>query len=294
MRAILKNARALSRRTRRRRRRRARRRRPRLRATRRPSPRSVSGQARLRCASSAYRQATYNRYARATRAGTKLEQLLAPTTPDDPHGLQRALLASFDVDIDWLESLFPPSVPVTYIGHSPPGDAAPPGFYASDRMAHWEMCIPRKPHARALQHIKLIILFYATHARVVVSSGNLTPLDWSRYENVRGAHSRSSCISRTCLPRGTHSPCHHPTPVPVGVRSAHSSSACCPPSVYRRRIRPCALSPRTAIRTRPPTSSQAGPSRPSRAAGQRSSRWAGAPRASRARVASHSRSHHAP
>ncbi|WFD25975.1 hypothetical protein MNAN1_000948 [Malassezia nana] len=130
-------------------------------------------------------KATYNRYARAARAGTKLEQLLAPTTRHDPHGLQRVFLASYDVDIDWLESLFPSPVPVTYVGHSPPGDGAPtPGFYASDTLPHWEMGVPRKPHARALQHVKLVLLFYPTHLRVLISSGNLTPLDWSRYENL--------------------------------------------------------------------------------------------------------------
>lgn len=98
------------------------------------------------------------------------------------------MLASFDVEIDWLESLFP-DVPVTYLGNPPPGDSRtdprvpPPGFYASSARHNWEMGIPRKPHGRALQHIKLILLFFRTHLRVAVSTGNLSRVDWSRYEN---------------------------------------------------------------------------------------------------------------
>lgn len=137
------------------------------------------------------------------------------------------LLTSYDVDIDWIESLFPTSVPVTYIGHSPPDDGAPPpGFYASDTMPHWEMGVPRKPHARALQHIKLILLFYKTHARIIISSGNLTPLDWSRYENVRHCYLRSLYISRMYPPLTASCPCLRRIHEPVGVRFARSSSLC--------------------------------------------------------------------
>lgn len=132
-------------------------------------------------------QATHNRYSRAARAGTRLEQVLLPATSTDACGLQRVMMASYDVDIEWLESIFPPDIPITYIGNPPPAyhGGVPAGLYRSDLHANWEMAVPYKPHARALQHMKFLLLFFDTHVRVVISTGNLTPLDWSRYENVR-------------------------------------------------------------------------------------------------------------
>ena len=132
-------------------------------------------------------QATYNRYARASRSGTRLDQVLLPAAPKNPHGLQRVVMASYDVEIEWLESLVPESVPVTYIGNPPRGTSTAtvlPGLYTNDANMNWEMCVPHKPHGRALQHMKFLLLFFNTHLRVVVSTGNLTRLDWSRYENV--------------------------------------------------------------------------------------------------------------
>ena len=132
-------------------------------------------------------QATYNRYARASRSGTRLDQVLLPAAPKNPHGLQRVVMASYDVEIEWLESLVPDSVPVTDIGNPPRDTSAAtvrPGLYTSDANINWEMCVPHKPHGRALQHMKFLLLIFNTHLRVVVSTGNLTRLDWSRYENV--------------------------------------------------------------------------------------------------------------
>ncbi|WFD30932.1 hypothetical protein MSPP1_001958 [Malassezia sp. CBS 17886] len=116
-------------------------------------------------------------------------KVLLPSRPSEKAGLERVLLASYDVEIDWLETLFP-DVPVTYIGNPPPGDFSrdpripKPGLYRSDTCPNWEMGVPRKPHPRALQHVKLLLLFHATFVRVVISTGNLTQTDWSRYENM--------------------------------------------------------------------------------------------------------------
>ena len=135
-------------------------------------------------------QATYNRYARPTSVGTRLDQILLPATHANANGLQRVLLTSYDVDIDWLLTIFP-RVPVTYIGNPPKGDPRQdptipkPGFYACNGASNWEMGIPVKPHPGSLQHSKLMLLFFETHLRVVISTGNLSQVDWSRYENVR-------------------------------------------------------------------------------------------------------------
>lgn len=124
-------------------------------------------------------KATYNMHTPA-QPGTQLAEAILPTTRRDPAGVQRVVLASFDVDIDWLESLFP-DVPITYVGNPAHGPGAPAsGLYPR---GFWEMCVPPSVHPRALQHIKLVVLYYHDRLRVVVSSGNLTPLDWMRYDN---------------------------------------------------------------------------------------------------------------
>ena len=83
-----------------------------------------------------------------------------PATATDAAGLVRVLLASYDVDIDWLEHIIPPDVPVSYVGNPPPGDqrgpsGLPPGFYPSSTKKHWEMGVPRKPHPRAVSYTHL-------------------------------------------------------------------------------------------------------------------------------------------
>lgn len=153
-----------------------------------------------------FTQATYNRYARSTKSGTRFEQAILPCTSLNQNGLQRVLLTSYDVDINWLVPFFPRGVPVTFIGNPPRGDPAldpsipSPGLYPGDDLPDWEMGIPRKPHPRALQHIKLLMLFYDTHLRVIVSTGNLTFLDWSRNENVSCTTHRRCCMYKISPP----------------------------------------------------------------------------------------------
>lgn len=107
-------------------------------------------------------------------------QAILPTSRTDPAGVCRILLTSFDVEIDWLESLFP-DVPITYVGNPGRGPDAPrAGLY---QRGYWEMCVPPSPNPRALQHAKLVVLFYQERVRVIVSSANFTQLDWTRYDN---------------------------------------------------------------------------------------------------------------
>ena len=182
-------------------------------------------------------QATYNRYARVSKAGSTLAQAIAPASSTERCGLERVLLTSYDVEIDWIESLFPANVPVTYIGNPPRGDSRTdpsvpsPGFYASDTMPNWEMCIPKKPHPRALQHMKLLLLYYSTHLRVIVSTANLTQLDWSRYENVRTLETHTRCCMfkiflqiRTHLLKSKHLILHAAVLIFL-----YSYSVCCTP-----------------------------------------------------------------
>ena len=54
------------------------------------------------------------------------------------------MMASYDVDIEWLESIFPPDIPITYIGNPPPAHhgGVPAGLYRSDLHGNWEMAVP--------------------------------------------------------------------------------------------------------------------------------------------------------
>ncbi|WFC99177.1 hypothetical protein MYAM1_001921 [Malassezia yamatoensis] len=134
-------------------------------------------------------KASFNRYASTQNPGTKFEEIFLPATRAQPNGLQRVLLTSYDVEIEWLLALIP-RIPVTYIGNPPKGDyrrdrsIPKPGFYPCTGASNWEMGVPNKPHPGALQHSKLALLYYTTHLRVIISTGNLSRVDWSRYENL--------------------------------------------------------------------------------------------------------------
>ncbi|WFD43266.1 hypothetical protein MPSI1_001927 [Malassezia psittaci] len=143
----------------------------------------------IKVGSSSLTKASFNRYASTYNSGTKLEEIFLPATRTQPNGLQRVLLTSYDVEIEWLLALIP-RIPVTYIGNPPKGDyrrdrtIPKPGFYPCTGASHWEMGVPNKAHPGALQHSKLALLYYTTHLRVIISTGNLSRVDWSRYENL--------------------------------------------------------------------------------------------------------------
>ncbi len=122
--------------------------------------------------------------------------MLLPATASSRHGLQLAVLATYDLRMDWLYSLFPKGLPVTLILPPPKEDyrtdpsVARPGLHRSEifgdfaRCPGWQICVPSKPKGGWLtQHMKFLILVHPDFLRVAILSGNLNGIDWERIEN---------------------------------------------------------------------------------------------------------------
>lgn len=139
----------------------------------------------------------YNRYAAPSVSGVSISQMLLPATPSSRSSLELAVLATYDLRIDWLYSLFPRQLPVTLVLPPPKEDyrvnehVARPGLHPSHifggdftRCPGWQICVPNKPKGGWLtQHIKFLILVHQRFLRVAILSGNLNAIDWDRIEN---------------------------------------------------------------------------------------------------------------
>lgn len=138
----------------------------------------------------------YNQYADSRVCGVSLSQMLLPATASSRNGLQLAVLATYDLRMDWLYSLFPRGLPVTLVLPPPKDDyrsdptVARPGLHPSEifgdfsRSPGWHICVPAKPKGGWLtQHMKFLILVHQDFLRVAILSGNLNAIDWERIEN---------------------------------------------------------------------------------------------------------------
>lgn len=140
---------------------------------------------------------SYNQYASSGLSGVSISQMLLPATPSNAKSLQLAVLATYDLRIDWLYSLFPRGLPVTLVLPPPKEDyrfdkdVARPGLHPSHifggnfaRCPGWQVCVPSKPKGGWLtQHMKFLVLVHETFLRVAILSGNLNGIDWERIEN---------------------------------------------------------------------------------------------------------------
>lgn len=136
----------------------------------------------------------YNRY---SSSGVSIPQMLLPATASSRNGLQLAVLATYDLRLDWLYSLFPRGLPVTLVLPPPKEDyrtdpaIARPGLHRSEifggdfaRCPGWQICVPHKPKGGWLtQHMKFLLLVHEGWMRVAILSGNLNEIDWERIEN---------------------------------------------------------------------------------------------------------------
>lgn len=138
----------------------------------------------------------YNKYADRSLAGVSTSQMLLPATASSRNGLQLAVLATYDLRIDWLYSLFPRGLPVTLVVPPPKEDyrtdsaVARPGLHPSEifdgfsRCPGWQICVPNKPKGGWLtQHMKFLFLVHQDFLRIAILSGNLNEIDWERIEN---------------------------------------------------------------------------------------------------------------
>lgn len=139
----------------------------------------------------------FNRYADKSSAGVTIPQMLLPATTSTRNGLQLAVLATYDLRMDWLYSQFPRGLPVTLVLPPPKEDyrtdpaVARPGLHPSEifggefsRCPGWQICVPNKPKGGWLtQHMKFFILVHQDFLRVAILSGNLNGIDWESIEN---------------------------------------------------------------------------------------------------------------
>lgn len=139
----------------------------------------------------------FNQYAAKSSAGVTVPQMLLPATASSRNGLQLAVLATYDLRMDWLYSQFPRGLPVTLVLPPPKEDyrtdpsVARPGLHPSEifggefaRCPGWQICVPHKPKGGWLtQHMKFFILAHNDFLRVAILSGNLNGIDWERIEN---------------------------------------------------------------------------------------------------------------
>lgn len=144
----------------------------------------------------------YNAYASPSLSGVTISQLLLPATASSRNTLQFAVLATYDLRMDWLYSLFPRNLPVTLILPPPKEDyrsgdpsIARPGLHPSEifggfeRFPGWKICVPNKPKGGWLtQHMKFLVLVHEEFCRVAILTGNLNEIDWERIENAAYIH----------------------------------------------------------------------------------------------------------
>ncbi|KAN0061581.1 hypothetical protein ACQY0O_006428 [Thecaphora frezii] len=139
---------------------------------------------------------SYNRYAASHRQGATVASMLLPATPSASRGLREAVLATYDLNMEWLYPLFPRDVNVTLILNPDKGDhrtdpsITGPGLYSTSafpafvRYPGWKICVPNKPKQGWLtQHMKFLFLVHDDFFRVAILSGNLNGFDWDRIEN---------------------------------------------------------------------------------------------------------------
>ncbi|GAC97295.1 tyrosyl-DNA phosphodiesterase [Pseudozyma hubeiensis SY62] len=142
---------------------------------------------------------SFNRYAAHNVSGVTISQMLLPATASSRNSLQLAVLATYDLRMDWLYSHFPRGLPggVTLVLPPPKEDyrydrdVARPGLHKSEifggefaRCPGWQICVPNKPKGGWLtQHMKFLVLVHDTFCRVAILSGNLNGIDWERIEN---------------------------------------------------------------------------------------------------------------
>ncbi|KAJ1942380.1 hypothetical protein FBU59_003215 [Linderina macrospora] len=101
-----------------------------------------------------------------------------------PKKLRKAILSAFLVDMDWLKSEIQGHTKIVLVENYNP-KAQPRGIMQYDQ-GMWTIVHPEfhPRQAYPVMHSKLMLLFYDEHVRLVISSANLIPVDWSMIQNI--------------------------------------------------------------------------------------------------------------
>ncbi|KIY69520.1 phospholipase D/nuclease [Cylindrobasidium torrendii FP15055 ss-10] len=94
-----------------------------------------------------------------------------------------AILSSYASDIAWMHGFFEHGTPVIFVDQPDQGKSFE--IQMKYVLPGWIRLTPKLHGPYGCQHMKYMVLFYNTgRMRVVVSSANLIPIDWSILENV--------------------------------------------------------------------------------------------------------------
>ncbi|KZS89546.1 phospholipase D/nuclease [Sistotremastrum niveocremeum HHB9708] len=105
----------------------------------------------------------------------RLSDILAPTDE-----LAFAIISTYALDIGWLYSLFPPSVPVILVTQPDPSGNA--SIHAM--LPNWIKTTPFLRNGYGAMHCKLLLLFYKSgRLRIALPTANFVPYDWRDIEN---------------------------------------------------------------------------------------------------------------
>ena len=111
-----------------------------------------------------------------SRNGLKMEDLI------QKQGMRRGIFAAFCLDDDWLLNHLPSQVPFVFATAKPKRLNLPDDILRVNETLSF--VFPPLSSSWGCMHIKLMIMFYEAHVRVVVPSANLVDYDWTSIENI--------------------------------------------------------------------------------------------------------------
>lgn len=100
------------------------------------------------------------------------------------HALKKALLSTYVLDMDWLQPHFLPNTKLVVVTHYNPKEERSGIYQTEDGKV--TMVHPRFGYKQMypMFHSKIMILWYESHVRLVVSSANLVNVDWDILQNI--------------------------------------------------------------------------------------------------------------
>ncbi|KAK9686792.1 hypothetical protein K7432_015042 [Basidiobolus ranarum] len=100
----------------------------------------------------------------------------------DKDNLRKLMLATYQLEADWFISKLPHNIPICLVRNWHRQSGEKPG--TSSLHSKFTVIQPPLPEDRyGSMHAKLMILYYDEFLRVVVTSANVTSLDWENFEN---------------------------------------------------------------------------------------------------------------
>ncbi|KAJ7080775.1 tyrosyl-DNA phosphodiesterase-domain-containing protein [Mycena belliarum] len=137
------------------------------------------------------------------REAMSLQDILGPVSNSD---LKFAIMSSYGCSPEWLQQHFHSAVPVILVSGTGTEDKAPSMRKLTE---NWIQTCPTLSTG-GVMHMKYMVLFYRSgRLRVVISTANLIPLDWTKLENavfIQDLYPKSANVIGTRLAAGKSTP----------------------------------------------------------------------------------------